>query len=167
MHHTVNTFRFSGQELKRRILSSVSDFEAYKAAGQDPQRFKLVEGSERPDMLKARRAASAERLGQVRLSDPWVRDILNKWCELSGLPEGEAQFWLESGFREALREGRDIHLQTYLDEDGWAWISTRDSPNHWLHRKRLPELTRQMFLKKLEQRGLVNKPKSRGADDKN
>lgn len=152
MQRTIENFRFAGSELKRRILSSVSDLDAYKVAGRNPQRFRLFQDSERPDMFKARQQASAERLGRVQLSDPWVRDIIDKWCAMSGLPAGEAQFWSESGFREALREGRDIQLQTYLDDDGWAWIATRDSPNHWLHRKRLPEAVRQLFVRRLEQR---------------
>jgi hypothetical protein len=152
MYHTVASFRFSGEAIRRRILASVTDLEALKAASRHPQRFRLGDDSTRPDMFKARQHATSQRLAEVRPSDPWVREIVDKWCEISRLPSSEAQFWAEAGFKAALKDGRDIHLQAYLDEDGWAWVSTRDSPNHWLHRKRLPETVRQEFARLLQRK---------------
>lgn len=143
---TVETFLINGQTLKRRVLNSVSDTDALKVASRNPDRYRITPEATRPNLFKARDDALAARMAKCHSSDPWVREIMLKWCELSGLPSAEADFWREIGFMEAVRNGRDLQIRRYLDDDGWAWIVVRDIPSYWLHRKRLPESTRQRML---------------------
>lgn len=147
---SVESYLINGQALKRRVVSSVSDTEAMKIASRNPDRYRIptVNSSDgfRPNMFKARDAALSERMKRCHSSDPWVREILVQWCQMSGLPASEGDFWRELGFMDAVRNGRDLQIRRFLDDDGWAWIVVRDIPSYWLHRKRLPESTRQHML---------------------
>lgn len=148
MHNNTSLeYKFDGQQLRRRMTTSVSDAEAYKVVARNPSKF-LTAGdpSLRPNLLKARDEALYQKTHTCSASDPWVSDVINKWIEMSDLPKVEADFWRESGFIAALRAGRDIYVRRYLDDDGWAWIVVRDSPNNWMHKRRLPESTRQKMI---------------------
>lgn len=138
-----DTHRFDGQMLKRKIVSSVSDSDAYKLISHNPRKFWTAgDPNLRPNMLKARSEAMHERLASFNASDPWVREVVDKWVEMSGLTRNDADFWRELGFMEAVRAGRDVMVRRFLDDDGWAWIVVRDSPMQWSHKRRLPESTR-------------------------
>lgn len=153
------TFLINGFNLKKRVQSSVSDFDAMKLAARNPDRYRLPtfnrEDSSRPNMFKARDAAVSERMQRCEGSDPWVREIITQWCAMSGLRTGDADFWRELGFMEAVRAGRDLQIRRYLDDDGWAWVVIRDIPSHWMHRKRLPEATRQQMLATVKRRQVI------------
>ena len=147
--NSLETILINGQNLKRRIQSSVNDFDAMKLAARNPDRYRIPSGAadtSRPNMFKARDAAMAERMHRCDRSDPWVREIISQWCTLSALPPADADFWSENGFMEAVRAGRDLQIRRFLDDDGWAWIVVRDVPSYWIHRRRLPEATRQQML---------------------
>ena len=139
---TTDTYLFRGDSLKRRVIASVSEGDAFRTVARNPGKYQIPNDSFRPNMLKARDDALKTRMAQCSGSDPWVREILAQWCEMSGLPTSEGDFWRERGFMEAVRGGRDIQIRRFLDTDGWAWIVVRDSPSHWSHRKRLPESVR-------------------------
>lgn len=151
--NTSTEYKFDGQQLKRRMVASVSDAEAYKVVSQNPTKF-LTAGDPtlRPNLLKARDEALYQKAHSCNPADPWVREIVNKWVELSELPKADADFWRDAGFMAALRAGRDIWIRRFLDDDGWGWIVVRDSPNHWTHKRRLPESTRQKMVAALNQK---------------
>lgn len=144
---TPDTYFFNGQALKRRVIASVSDSDAMQLASRNPGRYHVPnsDGS-RPNMFKARDDIMKERMRKCHSTDAWVRDIMRQWCAMSGLAPAEADFWREVGFMEAVRNGRDIQIRRYLDDDGWAWVVIRDIPSHWLHRRRLPEAVRQKMV---------------------
>ena len=149
---SLDSHTISGSTLNRRVKASVSEGDAFREVARNPDKFKVPNDSLRPNMLKARDAALTARMSQCSASDTWVREIIAKWCEMSGLSPADADFWREKGFMEAVKDGRDLNLRRFLDEDGWAWIVVRDSPSHWLHRKRLPESTRQRMVAALAQK---------------
>ena len=147
---SAESYLINGLNLKKRVQSSVSDFDAMKLASRSPDKYRMPsfnqEQASRPNMFKARDAALAERMRKCHSSDFWVREIISQWCNMSALTAGDADFWRENGFMEAVRAGRDLQIRRYLDDDGWAWIVIRDIPSYWLHRRRLPEATRQKML---------------------
>jgi hypothetical protein len=152
---SLETIFINGQALKNRVRSSVNDFDAMKVASRNPDRYRLPTLSRdesRPNMFKARDAALAERMQRCHSSDPWVREIITQWCNMSTLPAGDADFWREIGFMEAVRAGRDLQIRRFLDDDGWAWIVIRDVPSHWVHRRRLPEAARQQMVQAARRR---------------
>lgn len=150
-----DTFLVNGQALKRKVLGTVTDMEALKLTARNPDRYRIPNDTFRPNMFKARDDAVASRMSQCSAGDSWVREFITQWCAMSGLPSADADFWREAGFMEAVRAGRDIQLRRYLDEDGWAWIAVRDMPSNWLHRKRLPELTRAKMVAAAQKRKTV------------
>lgn len=146
LNDTPDTWLANGETLKRRLISSVSDTDAMRLAARNPQRYKITEDASRPNMFKARDDALSERTRKCSPSDPWVREIIDQWCKMSGLTASEADFWRELGFLEAIKNARSLQIRRFLDDDGWAWIVVRDIPSYWLHRKRLPEATRQKMV---------------------
>ena len=132
----------NGSALKRRILSYVTDMQAHTVAARRPDRYSVPNSDGRVNLFKARDAAAHERMRACSGSDPWVRELIGQWVAMSGLPTSEADFWRSPGFMEAIREGRDIQMRRYLDDDEWAWILIRDIPTLWTVRKRLPETAR-------------------------
>lgn len=131
-----------GDVLKRRLEGSVSDGDAWRAAARQPHRYRMPNDDLRPNMFKARDDALQSRMRACDGSEPWVRELIQKWVRMSGMTASDADFWRDSGFMEAVRAGRDIQIRRFLDDEGWAWIVTRDSPNHWVHKRRLPESVR-------------------------
>jgi hypothetical protein len=149
---TPNDYVFRGETLKRRVISSVTDGEALRTVSRNPSRYKLLNDEFRPNMLKARDDALASKLDTCSAKDAWVQDILRQWCAMSGLMANDADFWRAPEFMDAVRNGRDIHLKRYLDEDGWAWIVVRDSPTYWLNKRRIPEGERLLMVAAAERR---------------
>lgn len=143
---TSDTYSVSGAALKRRLVASVSEGDAFRTVAKNPQRYQVPNSPFRPNMLKARDDALHLKMNSCSASDPWVRELINKWCEMSGLTTNDADFWRDRGFMDAVRAGRDLQIRRFLDDDGWAWIVTRDSPSHWSHKRRLPETTRQRMV---------------------
>ncbi len=141
-----DSFTVRGDTLKRRVASSVSEGDAFRTVARNPQRYRIPNDDFRPNMLKARDDALRTRMASCSGSDPWVRELIGRWCHMSGLPTSDGDFWRERGFMEAVRNGRDLQIRRFLDDDGWAWIIVRDIPSHWMHRKRLPETARLRML---------------------
>jgi len=139
---TSDTYTVRGETLKRRLVASVTEGDAFRTVAKNPRRYQIPNDAFRPNMLKARDDAMHLKMNSCSASDPWVRELITQWVEMSGLPSNDADFWRERGFLEAIKAGRDLQIRRYLDDDGWAWIVTRDSPSHWSHKKRLPETTR-------------------------
>lgn len=138
----------NGASLKQRVLASVSDTAVLSFASRNPERYATPGAPERPNIFRARREAVASRMEKCDSSDAWVREIVGHWCRISGLKPTDADFFREPGFMEAVRQGRDIQVRRYLDDDEWGWIVIRDIPSHWLQRRRLPETIRQEMLTK-------------------
>lgn len=142
----LDSVTIDGRELKRKIVSGVSDGDAYRTAARNPLKYRVPNDDFRPNLLKARDDTLRGKLASCNSTDHWVRDILKKWSDISGLPHTEADFWREPGFMDAVKNGRDLQIRRYLDEEGWAWVVIRDIPSHWLRKNRLPETSRLKML---------------------
>lgn len=138
--------RFDGQSLRRKLEGSVSDHQAHLLALKNPLRYKLGEGLDRPDLIKARQDALREHSKSAQMSSTWVKELLAGWTRLTGLDARETEFWRERGLLEAVKAGRDVVLRRYIGDDGWAWFTVYDTPGHWMYKKRLPESVRQAIL---------------------
>ena len=147
-------FTVNGRALRQRIVAGVTDSQAYRVAARAPEKYRLLGDNARPNMFKARDDAVGDRMKRCHSSDPWVRELITQWVNMSGLQPADADFWQAPSFMEAVREGRDLQIRRYLDDDGWAWIVVRDVPTQWTHRRRLPEAVRQkMVAQKERQKG--------------
>ena len=138
---------FNGEQLKRASNLGVTDFDAYRMARRDPFKYQMPNPvAFRPNMLRAREDAVSGKYKETFGLEPWLRPLIQTWCELSGLPEQDCSFWKEQGFREAVKAGRDIVIKQHVVVDGWAWFYVRDTPYNWDTRKRLPESMRNKLL---------------------
>lgn len=142
MRSSNDSYNVSGQELKRRMVNSVTDGDAFRTAARNPQKYVFNNDPFRPNMLKARDDALRAKTQAFQASDPWVAELIKVWVDMSGLTRNDADFWRERGFLDAVKAGRDINIRRFLDDDGWAWIVIRDIPSLWLHKRRLPESVR-------------------------
>lgn len=142
MRSSNDSYNVSGQELKRRMVNSVTDGDAFRTAARNPQKYVFNNDPFRPNMLKARDDALRAKTQAFQASDPWVAELIKVWVDMSGLTRNDADFWRERGFLDAVKAGRDINIRRFLDDDGWAWIVIRDIPSFWLHKRRLPESVR-------------------------
>lgn len=143
---------FRGDLLRQKVLSQLTDGELVRASRRAGARL-LVPGTDRVNIFKARDSLTAATLGACRPGDPGVREVLHKWATMAGLPVTEAVFWQEPGFMAAVRDGLDIQLRRYLDDDGWAWLVVRDQSSNWVSKKRLPEGTRRWLQEREARRG--------------
>jgi len=158
MFHASDSYSISGRELKQKMVNSVSEGDAFRAVTRNPQRYVFNNDPLRPNMLKARDDALRAKFQACGPSDPWVADLIRVWTKMSGLAATEADFWREKGFLDAVRAGRDLNIRRFLDEESWAWIVVRDTPSHWLHRRRLPESVRkEMVEAKMRRQGREKK----------
>lgn len=137
-----DTYNVSGKDLKRRIVNSVTDGDAFRTVARNPQKYVFNNDPFRPNMLKARDDALRLKTQACNASDPWVAELIKVWVDMSGMTPNDADFWRERGFMDAVKAGRDLNFRRFLDDDGWAWIVVRDVPSHWLHKRRLPESVR-------------------------
>ncbi len=148
----LDSVTFSGAALKRRVLNTVSDTAVQAFAQRNPTRYATPGAEHRPNMFRARREAVNSALATCSVSDVWVREIVSEWSRISGISTAQADFWRDAGFMDAVRNGRDIQVRRYLDDDGWGWVVIRDIPNHWLQKRRLPETTRQVLAARARRR---------------
>lgn len=139
---------FNGDTIKKALQSSISDGDLYAMARANPSRYAVSDSSGRPNMFKLRDDAEIDFDVQISPHDSWLREIINTWCDMSGLERSDATFWQEAGFKKAAKLGHSFQIRRYLDDSGWAWVVVRDTHGDWLNRKRLQERDRALLVNK-------------------
>lgn len=135
-----------GKMLKNRIASRTSDSDLLAFARHNQRRYQLSEESSRLNMFKVQDDFKQEMKLSISCTDPWLKEIIQTWSDMSGLPTSSAKFWQDAGFRQAIEAGHNIQIRRYLDDnDGWAWIVVRSTQSEWISRARLGETERQQL----------------------
>lgn len=134
---------FDGKLLKSRIASRTSDSDLLAFARNNPRRYQLSQDSTRLNMFKLQDDYKNEMPIHLSASEPWLREIIQVWSDMSGLSPTSAKFWQEHGFRHAIESGHNIQIRRYIDDnDGWAWIVVRDTQAEWVTKSRMSESDR-------------------------
>lgn len=148
----------SNRELKSKIMQNVSDAKAVQQAISSSRYNFRQEDAIRPNLFKARELAVAKRFEECNPSESWLKEIINTWSQMTGLPPLDADFWRSKNFMQSIKNGSSLYIRRYVDDQGWGWVSTYDSPTTWVHKRRLPEATTKYLKKKnLEKNRVLTK----------
>lgn len=145
----------SNRELKSKLMNNISDAKAVQQAIASSRYTFKEEDAIRPNLFKARELAVQKRFQECNPSEAWLKDIITKWSNMTGLPPLDADFWKSKNFMQGIKNGSSLYIRRYLDDQGWGWVSTYDSPTTWVHKRRLPEATTKYLKKKAEEKNKI------------